>query len=131
MSIRRVGKVLLKVLTCTVGGAIAGVVCMLVVYGDAAVLAVVIIGASIGLLVGISWAIPRREVRTAFVVPSVLGLIVALVTILAVLALPELEVFFNSGLGFRLFYVLIMAFPVGLFIRIVWSLSRAGVFGNK
>lgn len=133
MNIHRVGRVLLKVFTCSVGGAMAGLLVYLLVqdglfYKDV-VLNYVLIGASFGLFVGISWAIRRREIRTAFVVPSVLGLLVALVTFfVAVYYNINAEHGFLEDVSIIVF---IMAFPVGLFIGIVWSLSRAGAFRDK
>ena len=127
---REVRIALFKVLTCSVGGAMAGLIVYVLVFDDAWVyeggqvaLNYALTGVGVGLITGICWAITQREVRIVFATPTVLGLIVSLVTLIFV--------FGNSGLGDRLFFVLIMAFPVGLFIGIVWSLLRAGIFGNK
>ena len=133
MNTHRGARRILKVLTCSVGGAMAGLLVYLLVqdgliYKDVA-LNYVLLGASIGLFVGISWAIERRKVRTAFVVPPVLGLMVALVTFsLADLYNINAEHGFLDDVWFTIF---IMAFPAGLFIGIVWSLSRAGAFRDK
>lgn len=132
MDILWFGRALLKVLTCTVGGTLAGLFCLLVFVensNSARDQAAVIIGVSIGLSVGISWAIRQREVRFAFALPTALGLLGSLGAILGAILVPSQS---GSGLGSRIHLTtLALAFPVGLFIGIVWSLSRAGAFRNK
>lgn len=126
MNTHRGARRILKVLTCSIGGAIVGLVVFflflirgtLIEEGVNVALTYALIGAGPGLFVGISWAIERREVRTAFVVPSVFGFLVALVTFV----MPFLGLY-RGGSSLAadrfLFAVFTMALPVGLFIGIV------------
>ena len=83
MNVRRIRVAVLKIIVCTVVGVMAGMIfaaCYDLYVDNWADVPPVIgfwIGAVFGLFVGISWAIKRKEVRTVFVVPSLVGLLIS------------------------------------------------------
>ncbi len=94
-------------------------------------------GVLFGLCVGVCWAIERREVRIAFVVPTLAGLLVCLVLVYG--SGPEfviqdslpLQVTYSSSSWPPVHALHMKVLLVGLLVGCVWALSRAGVFGTK
>lgn len=94
-------------------------------------------GALFGLCVGVCWAIERREVRTAFVLPTLAGLLVCLV----IIAGSRPEFILQDPIPVQISYSWSTLPPVhslhmkvllvGLLVGSVWALSRAGLFGTK
>lgn len=124
--IRKLGVALLKLLTCMVGCGIAGVV--ICAFGgfhgyadDGLYIGWLMAGATFGIFVGISWIIKRRDVRTYFVVPSMLGLAIYLMLLL----LDNRQPYSRSS-----YWHLIVLF-LGLFIGIVGALAKAGAFSTQ
>lgn len=120
MNFGKLAIAVLKVVACTLGFAIAVSLLLSIMHHVSEVYYVWVWGGAVfGLCVGMCWAIKRREVRIAFVVPTLAGLLVCLVMVL---------------LGSRPYFwdpwhmrVLLL----GLLIGSVWALSRAGVFRTK
>lgn len=123
---RKFGVALLKLLTCMVGCAIAGLV--ICAFGgfhgyadEGLYIGWLLAGASFGIFVGTSWIIRRKDVRTAFVVPSLLGLLVFLMGAFELTPEPKM--------GGHYWYLI--ALSLGLFIGIVWALAKSGAFSTK
>ena len=106
--------VILKLLTCTVWGAIAGLV-LNFVYDpharDDVLVGSILIGSAFGLFLGISWAIRQKKVRAAFVAPAVTGMFWCLI-----------------GMSIQSVLLMYVAIPAGLFVGIVWALAYARAF---
>lgn len=94
-------------------------------------------GVLFGLCVGVCWAIERREVRIAFVLPTLAGLLVCIVLVVG--SGPEFVI--QDPIPFQITYsasswppvhaLHMKVLLVGLLVGCVWALSRAGVFGTK
>jgi hypothetical protein len=126
----KVAVAVLKVVACTAGFAIAVslLLSMNMHHNLEEYFVWVAGGAVFGLCVGISWAIERRGIRIAFVLPTLAGLLVCLVMVAG--SRPD----FISDQMYRPY----AWFPwhmkvllLGLLIGSVWALSRAGVFKTK
>ena len=121
MTIRRLLRVILKVLTCTMGGFLAGLVFLftfeVVLDGDLHGDNDVVIGWSffIGLFFGISWAIEHEKARNAFVIPPLIGVVLG-----GVCAAIVGNV-----------HVITIAVLVGLFIGTVSALVAVGAYRSK
>lgn len=94
-------------------------------------------GSLLGLCVGVCWAIERREVRTAFVLPTLAGLLVCIVLVVGsgpgfMLqdAIP-VQITYSSSSWPPVHSLHMKVLLVGLLVGSVWALSRAGVFGTK
>ena len=129
----------LKVVVCSVGFAI-GVSLFLSISGHHVpeLYEVWLWGGSLlGLCVGVCWAVERREVRIAFVLPTLAGLLVCLVLVYG--SGPEFVI--QDPLPFQITYsssswppvhaLHMKVLLVGLLVGCVWALSRAGVLGTK
>ena len=106
--------IILKLLTCIVLGAIAGLVLNFVHdphARDDVLVGSILIGSTFGLFLGISWAIRRKKVRAAFVAPALTGIFWSLV-----------------GMSIQNALLVYVAIPTGLFVGIVWALAYAGAF---
>jgi len=129
----------LKVLVCCVGFAIGVSLFLSIIVHHVPELYEVWIwgGALFGMCVGVCWAIERREVRIAFVVPTLAGLLVCLVLVYG--SGPELvlqdsipfQVTYSSSSWPPVHALHMKVLLVGLLVGSVWALSRAGVFGTK
>lgn len=113
--VRRIRVAVLKLLTCMVGGVIVGLcICRFYTYASVEMyFGWSLAGTAFGLFVGTSWVIKRKAVRTAFVFPPSLGLLIYLIGWLITRSIP------------------VMASPKGLFIGTVWALSNPGAFSTK
>ena len=121
MTIRRLLRIVLKIITCAVGGLLAGMVIVFTIefvldgnlHGDADL----VIGWSfvIGLFFGISWAIEHKKARKAFIAApltaAVLGGICAAIV--------------------GNVHVITVAVLVGFFIGTVSALAAAGAYRSK
>lgn len=123
--IRKVGVAVLKLVISLIGGTLAG---LLLWTADEYASTVILLrfdqwlvfGVGIGLFVGINWVIRRAKVRAAFAVPIMVGWTVS----------------FSGGFVLGAFgwaspmflFIATWAFPLGLFIGVVWALARAGAF---
>lgn len=129
MEVRRIRVAVLKIFVCTAVGAMAGMIfaaCYILYvdsWADEAYGIWFWIGAAFGLFVGISWAIKRKEIRTVFVVPSLVGLLISATGVLIRVS----QNFEDDEAGI----MMMLALPVGLCIGIVWALSRAGAFRQE
>ena len=129
MEVRRIRVAVLKIFVCAAVGAMAGIIfaaCYNLFvdnWADEAHVTGFWIGVAFGLFVGISWAIKRKEVRTVFVVPSLVGLLISATGVLIRVS----QNFEDDEAGI----VMMLALPVGLCIGTVWALSRAGAFSQE
>ena len=104
MTTRRVLRILLKLLTCTVGGLVAAsVISLLLEIGGADldrddVGALVFLGAVIGLFSGISWSITDQKARRRFIVPPLAG--IAAGGVFSALATHPVPILIGILLGF-------------------------------
>ena len=129
----------LKVVVCSVGFAI-GVSLFLSISGHHVpeLYEVWLWGGSLlGLCVGVCWAVERREVRIAFVLPTLAGLLVCVVLVVGsgpgfMLqdAIPA-QITYSSSSWPPVHPLHMKVLLVGLLVGCVWALSRAGVFGTK
>lgn len=121
MSIRRLLRVILRIVTCAVGGLLAGLVVLavVVVFGeDLRGNDDVIIGWTFfvtGLFSGISWAIEHQKARRRFIISPVTGAVLGGICAAIVGDVA----------------VLIVAVLVGLFIGTVSALAAVGAFRSK
>ena len=122
MNIGRLTVAILKVVMCTVGCAIAVLLIWSInVHHINKLYFVWVLGGAIfGLCVGISWVIERKEVRTAFVVPTLFGLVIWLVLVSG-----------SRGGPHPVYDWHMKVLVLGLLIGSVWALSRAGAFKTK
>ena len=130
MNFGKLAIAVLKVVACTVGFAIA-VSLILSINGHLnpeldSVWALA--GAVFGLCVGICWAVERKEVRIAFVVPTLVGLLVCLVMVSGRSPAFMFYPMYRSHIWSPLHMKVLL---IGLIIGSVWALSRAGVFNTK
>ena len=123
MSSGRIALGITKVLTCIVGFGIAGL--LIWSLGPDAYYKLHIWwglgGALIGLCVGLCWASGRKEMRIAFIMPLLVGLL----AFWAVMSSHEVSPhrWYPQNISLLLLLVLVIA--------AVWALSRAGVFKTK
>ena len=130
MSFGKFAIAVLKVVACTVGFAIA-VSLILSINGshESDLNSVwVLSGAVFGLCVGISWAVERREVRIAFAVPTLLGLLVCLVMVSARKPDVSFVPMYYPNASYALHVKVLL---LGLLIGCVWALLRAGGYSVK
>ena len=132
MKFRRVGIVVLKILTCVAfGSGIAASIAYIVAedyVDDAAGF-----GLYVGLFHGIVWSIQPKAVRIAFVVPIMWGVVFFLMgMLLRITVIPEVIVFgtpkrpLDQMWWTRLIHmVLVSSIPLGLLVGIVRALARA------
>lgn len=139
MDFRKLALAVLKVVVCSVGFAI-GVSLFLSINGHYSPESYNVWlwgGTLFGLCVGVCWAIERREVRIAFVLPTLAGLLVCLVMVAG--SSPELinqdaipfHITYSSSSWPPVHALHMKVLLVGLLVGCVWALSRAGVFGAK
>lgn len=130
MSLGKFAIAVLKAVVCTIGFAIA-VSLILSIHGSynsdlSSVL--VLAGAVFGLCVGICWAVERRQVRIAFAVPTLLGLLVCLMMVSTRKPGIQFVQMYHSNASYALHVKVLL---LGLLIGCVWALLRAGGFSTK
>ena len=126
MSFGKFAIAVLKAVVCTIGFAIA-VSLILSIHGSYNSV-LVLAGAVFGLCVGICWAVERREVRIAFAVPTLLGLLVSLMMVSTRKpGIPFVQMY-HSNASYSLHVKVLL---LGLLIGCVWALLRAGGFNTK
>lgn len=134
MSFGKFAIAVLKAVVCTIGFAIAVSLILSIhgAYNSDLNSVLVLAGAVFGLCVGICWAVERREVRIAFAVPTLLGLLVCLMMVSTRKPgippdIPFVQMYHSNGSYAFQVKVLLL----GLLIGCVWALLRAGGFSTK
>lgn len=118
----RVYRILLILLTCTVGGAVSlpVVAVLILVSGGERILAIEImaiawVGAALGMCIGIVWSLPNWLARGHFILWTALGLVVG-----AIMSLST-----NSAVPTIVFSA------AGVFVGLVSALITTSAFRNK
>ena len=112
MSIRRLLQIVLKIVTCAVGGTLAGVVFVAFEPNDDSLIGVLLLT---GVFCGIAWAIENKKARRLFIAFPVTG---------AVLGGMSATILGNH----RVFAAAIL---LGLFIGTVSALAAVGAYRSK
>lgn len=145
MNLRRIGVVVLKILTCVALGGMVPAVIAYILMDSNYVVAVAGLGVYVGLFVGIVWSIQPKEVRLDFVVPIIWGVSFFLGgVLLLIITIPYEQGSWprpiNNMWGRLLHMEIVLSIPVGLLVGILRALARArgqtikqflsGVFGD-
>ena len=115
MTGQRVFRILLRVLTCTVGGAVILPTIAVLILFCMGYLAIAWVGAAIGMCVGIVWTIPNWLARFHVMLWTGLGLVVGIM--------------FSVSTNSRVPVVVFSA--AGIFVGIVCALATVGAFRDK